>query len=296
MSCECRIADRADGLDPDRVATDVDQVAIARRPDRRAGVPGRRGRLEPGRRQAADVVTGSFTSTFQVVGFVAAARASSYEHGRVGLDHDGRRQGGRIRRHGDRRPDRSTGTPVPAGPSTVNQPPDRRSSRGRGRSAPVTRAGASGGRDGGGSMVGAGDALVGAGGVGVGVGVGVGAGVADGAAVGALDGCGARAAGTGRRAALGLGDGSGVDGRTRATRMPPLRSCSSSVWPRGSTRADALEGRQEGRLLRHDVFGAGEPGRGQRTDRDDLPVRGVRTLERVAAGRTRRSWRGGRRP
>src|SRR6476646_7001938 len=91
---------------------------------------------------------------------------------------------------------------------------------------------ASGGTDGGGSMVGAAEALA------VGVGVGVGEGLAVGFAVGDADGeADADGLAVAVGAALGLGDGSTVDGRARATTSRPSRSCSWSVCPRDSTRA-----------------------------------------------------------
>src|SRR6185295_8053774 len=97
---------------------------------------------------------------------------------------------------------------------------------------------ASGGTDGGGSVVGAAEALAVGVGVGVGVGVWVGDGLAVGFAVGDADGeADAEGLAVAVGAALGLGDGSTVDGRARATTSRPSRSCSWSVCPRDSTRA-----------------------------------------------------------
>ena len=120
--------------------------------------------------------------------------------------------------------------------------------------------------------------------VGAAVAVGLGVGLAVALALGAVVAVGVADA-VGVALPLGPGDGSRADGLTSATRMLPLRSGQLEPDAAVLDPADALQRGQERGLLGHDVIGAGHPCRRERTDRRDRPVRRVRTLVRVAAGR-----------
>ena len=140
--------------------------------------------------------------------------------------------------------------------------------------------------------------MVGAAGGGVVAGVGVGVGAADGVglggALGLADGLALGVAGVNVRAgladaeALGLGEASATaDGRTQDDERAPIEVLEQDRLRTTLDAADALERGQERRLLRHDVLSTGHPGRGERADRGDGAVRGVRAVIGVAPGRAR---------
>ena len=118
---------------------------------------------------------------------------------------------------------------------------------------------------------------------GVGLGGALGLGLSDGLAVG-VAGVNVRA-GLADAEALGLGEASATAPRPQQDDdRAPVDILEQDRLRTTLEVADALERGQERRLLRHDVFRAGHPCRGERADRGDRAVRRVRAVIGVAPG------------